>query len=139
MTKVVLKPWQNKKGQMFVEMHCFWIFFLQQAADWLKFKEKRIKKWCISPNIWPFLFWQSFSLVLMPNLKIKSWTDSNLCEHGVVLRLLLVVFKLVEDFSCSNCFFRVCKFKRNWPTLAEDFSFCFSKSRNSFLLFMSFV
>ena len=55
---LVLKPWQNKKGQTFVGMLVFGMSFFEfQSPAYCK---KRQVKTSIPTNIWFFLFWQLY-------------------------------------------------------------------------------
>ena len=54
---ILLKLWQNMKGQKFVGMLGFQI----ESGMWLRFK-KSFQKTSIQTNILPFLFWQSFRM-----------------------------------------------------------------------------
>ena len=51
---------QNKKGQTFVEMHCFLILFFSRQL--IQIHKQGFIKQCISTNIWPVLFLQGFIL-----------------------------------------------------------------------------
>jgi hypothetical protein len=46
---------------------------LQQAVD--KHSKKEFKKWCISKNVWPILFYQGFSIK-------NKHSDSNTTKGG---------------------------------------------------------
>ena len=81
--KEILKPWQNKKGQMFVEMHSFLILFLNfnqlpaAKKDW---------KTCISTKYCPFLFWQSFSALKLSECPTLNTTSFVLfCRHCIYI------------------------------------------------------
>ena len=53
-----------------------------------------IKKWCISTNVWPFLFFQGFSTTCaMKATKIWEVLNVATVEGGIIVRDLIIQIK----------------------------------------------